>query len=102
MKRVHQDEHVERIKRRCIERLSIKRKLPTQMDNPPQKRKCEYHRGFDDGKNISEEKWYSFFKDSYNTTLKEEIEKAISEIKSFYESRIHDMGMQSHNTQWVF
>ena len=100
MKRSH-DECVEAIKKRCIERLSVKRKLTfSSCDN--KKIKTDYHQGLHDGKKITEEACYYFFTYSYNALIRTEVDRAVKDIKEHYERIIFELQSPGHGSHWVY
>lgn len=100
MKRSH-DECVEGIKRRCIDRLSVKRKLVLYPEDP-KKTKTDYNQGLFDGKKMAEDACYYFFTYSYNGLIKTEVERAVNEIRQLYESIISELEVTGKGTLWVY
>ena len=100
MKRSH-DECVDAIKKRCIDRLSVKRKL-TFSSGENKKIKTEYHQGLHDGKKITEEACYYFFTYSYNARIREEVEKPVTDLTEYYERIISELQSPGHGSHWVY
>tara|TARA_Y100000768_G_scaffold381578_1_gene360484 strand:- start:7191 stop:7493 length:303 start_codon:yes stop_codon:yes gene_type:complete len=100
MKRAR-DDCVDAIKYRCIERLSLKRKI-TFYDSANKRRKTDYEKGIDDGRKATEDACYYFFTYSYNYKVKCEVENAVKEIKEFYERILQDLEKNGHNTLWLY
>ncbi len=100
MKRFH-DESIEGIKKRCIDRLSVKRKISF-YPNEEKRQKTDYHQGLMDGKKMTEEACYYFFTYSYNSLIQVEVEKAVNEIKDHYERAIQEMEKKSYQSMWIY
>lgn len=95
------DECVEVIKKKCIERLSVKRTLS--FDTSDNKKiKTDYHQGMADGKKITEEACYYFFTYSYNALIRDEVERAVTDIKEYYERIISDLQSAGHGAHWIY
>ena len=95
MQRWH-DESIDNIKRKCIERLSVKRKISFYSDDV-NKIKTDYHQGLIDGKQITEDACYYFFTYSYNSLIQREVENAVREIKKHYENLIQQMHIKGQS-----
>ena len=95
------DECVENIKKRCIERLSVKRKISF-YHNDEKRVKTDYHQGLMDGKKMTEDACYYFFTYSYNSLIQREVEKAVSEIKQHYENVIQDLETKGYKSIWIY
>ena len=100
MKRGH-DECVDNIKRRCIERLSVKRKLSF-YPNEEKRTKTDYHQGLMDGKKMTEEACYYFFTYSYNSLIQREVDQAVEEIKQHYENLLIELETKGYQSIWVY
>lgn len=100
MKRAH-DECVDTIKRRCIDRLSVKRKISF-YPSDEKRIKTDYHQGLVDGKRITEDACYYFFTYSYNSLIQREVEKAVSEIKQHYETVIQELETKGYQSIWIY
>ena len=79
--------HIENITKRCVDRLSVRRKI-TFYKTDDKNINTDYHRGLMDGKKITEEACYFFFTYSYNLHVKEEIKTLVKNITEYYEKII--------------
>ena len=94
---------VEAIKRRCIERVTIKRSRNAQNDNDttPKRSKMEtYEDGLRDGKKAWEE-CFNVQSFMYNLKLIEELGKAFQHVSEFYEKEIEKLTNKSSDISWV-
>ena len=102
MKRAYVDESVTQIKRRCIERLSVKRKLSFGHDDALKKKKGEYYQGLMDGREMTENALYYFFAYNYNHAVQTEVSKAVDEVRKIYESVILSLEKGEPGVHWIY
>ena len=99
MKRCHAED-MDGIKRRCVEKLSVKRKLSLHPKDVPVVM-SEYEKGIYDGKRMAEDAFYYYFTYYYNSLIKTEVDSAVDQIKDLYENIIASLNNKGQGLQWV-